>query len=474
MQGSDSEQSVGEAYRRFLARLQQVRTHGVSLGLDRVRLALERLGCPEQRTPAVHIAGTNGKGSCAAVTESILRAAGFRTGLFTSPHLSRFTERIRIDGVEIDGDHLAALDQAVVGTGVPLTFFEVSTVLAFLAFAEAKVEVAVLETGLGGRLDATTVCHPLACAITSIALDHEAILGHTIAAIAFEKASIAKPGIPLFLGRLSAEAEVRIDEVARAAGAPVRRPDIDYPRAPVAPALAGAHQLGNASLAVALARHAAATLGRPAGASDVLRGLAEVRWPGRMERVTEDVLLDCAHNVEGASALVAALPAAPRRVLVTSIVRDKNAAGMLSILGPHFDCIVITRSQSDRAQDPQHLASLVPETRGGGHEILCIEDPSEALAHARHKAGEVSHGLVVVAGSIFLVGALRPHLLGQETGQKLQSLQSGQGGQGGQVAQQGMPIAQGQQAPPVSPQATLQGTPQVTPQVTIDVSDPSP
>jgi len=192
--------------------------HGVDLGLDRVLLALERLGSPERRIPAVHIAGTNGKGSCAAFTDSILRQAGLHTGLFTSPHLSRFTERIRIDGVEIDGDHLARLDEVVAGTNVPLTFFEVSAVLAFLAFAEAKVDVAILETGLGGRLDATSVCHPLACAITSIALDHEAILGSTIAAIAYEKACIAKPGIPLFLGPLVPEADDRVAKVALAKG----------------------------------------------------------------------------------------------------------------------------------------------------------------------------------------------------------------------------------------------------------------
>jgi dihydrofolate synthase / folylpolyglutamate synthase len=412
MPDSEHGRKAGQPYRRFLARLQEVRSQGVSLGLDRVLLALQRLGSPEQRVPAVHIAGTNGKGSCAALTESILRQAGLRTGLFTSPHLSRFTERIRMGGVEIDGDHLAQLDEAVAATGAPLTFFEVSAVLAFLAFAEAKVDVAVLETGLGGRLDATSVCHPLACAITSIALDHEAILGNTIAAIAYEKACIAKPGIPLFLGPLSSEADERIAEVARTVGAPVHRVGIDYPPAPAAPALPGTHQLANAALAVAIARHAAQALGRPFDDGDVMRGLAEVRWPGRLERIAGDVLLDCAHNVEGTQALVAALPPAPRRVLVTSIVRDKNAAGMLSVLAPAFDRVVITRSQSERAADPAQLAGLISHTRGGERHVACVEDPVAAFALARSQAGEVPGGLVVVAGSIFLVGALRAHVLG--------------------------------------------------------------
>jgi dihydrofolate synthase / folylpolyglutamate synthase len=416
MSDAERRRGTGEPYRRFLARLQQVRMHGVDFGLDRILLALERLGSPQRCVPAVHIAGTNGKGSCAAFTDSILRQAGLHTGLFTSPHLSRFTERIRIDGVEIDGDYLAHLDEAVAGTKVPLTFFEVSAVLAFLAFAEAKLDVAILETGLGGRLDATSVCHPIACAITSIALDHEAILGNTLSAIAFEKASIARPGVPLFLGPLVHEADARIVEVARAAGAPIRRPGVDYPPAPVAPALPGPHQLTNAALAVALSRQAAQALGRPLGDAEVVRGLTGALWPGRLERIADDVLLDCAHNVEGTLALVAALPAAERRVLVTSIVRDKNAAGMLSVLAPHFDRVVITRSQSDRAADPQRLAELVSHTRAGDRQVVCVENPVAALALARDYAREVPGGLVVVAGSIFLVGALRAYLLGDGEG----------------------------------------------------------
>ena len=188
-------------YLDLLTRLESSRRIGVDLGLDRTRTVLALLGNPERRAVTVQIAGTNGKGSTAAMTEAILRAAGIRTGLFTSPHLSRFTERIRIDGREVDGDRLALLDEAIVATGIPLTYFEIATVLAFLAFADAGVEVAVvLETGLGGRLDATTVCRPVATAITSIDFDHTELLGATLAEIAREKAGIAKPGVPLFLG----------------------------------------------------------------------------------------------------------------------------------------------------------------------------------------------------------------------------------------------------------------------------------
>jgi dihydrofolate synthase / folylpolyglutamate synthase len=422
MTGSVPRPKPGDGYRRFVARLGQVRSQGVSLGLDRMQLALERLGHPELRVPAIHIAGTNGKGSVAALSDSILRQSGFRTGLFTSPHLRRFTERIRIDGQEIDGDRLAELDAQVEATRVPLTYFEVSAVLGFLAFAEAKVDVAVLETGLGGRLDATSTCHPLVCAITSIAFDHEAMLGRTLREIAFEKASIARPGVPMFIAPLPPEAEERVAEVASAAGSPVFRPGSGYPPSPAPPALPGAHQLANAALAVAISRHAATALGRPLAEASILRGLAEVRWPGRLERVG-DVLLDCAHNVEGTQALAAALPDSPMRVLVTSIVRDKNAAGMLAVLAPHFDRVIATRSPSERALAPEELASMVVRTRsqsGGDARVVdCVANPREALATARRLAQEVPDGvpggvpggLVVVAGSIFLVGALRAALL---------------------------------------------------------------
>jgi dihydrofolate synthase/folylpolyglutamate synthase len=416
MPDASSTTGPGEAYRRFLARLGDVHAQGILLGLDRVGLALERLGAPQRRVPAIHIAGTNGKGSVAAVVDSILRRAGLRTGLFTSPHLLRFTERIRIDGAEIDDEHVARLDQAVAGTQVPLTYFEIATVLAFLAFAEAGVEVAVLEAGLGGRLDATNVCHPLACAITSIAFDHEAILGHTLAQIAAEKAGIAKAGIPLYLGPLPSEAAERVGQVAASVGAPVRCAGHDYPPAPVPPALPGAHQLANGALAVALARAAASALGRPLAEADVRTGLAEVRWPGRLERITPDVLLDCAHNLEGARALAAALPEAPCRVLVTSIVRDKDAASILSALAPCFDRVIVTRSQSERAADPAALAAMVRTTRGGDRQVVCLDDPVAALTEARRHVALAPGGLVVVAGSIFLVGALRAQVLDRCTG----------------------------------------------------------
>ena len=403
--------SMNTAYGRLLARLQSVRSLGVSFGLDRVRLALERLGWPERRFRAVQIAGTNGKGSTAAFLESILRTAGLHTGLFTSPHLCRFSERIRVDGREVEGERLGQLDEAVAATGVPLTYFEISAVLAFLAFAEAGVDLAVLETGLGGRLDATTASHPLACAITSIALDHQDLLGDTIREIAHEKACIARPGVPLFLGPLGPEALAEVERVAGETGARLRRMGVDFSASAFPLALAGAHQASNAALAVALAHEVASNMGRVLQPEVVGRGLAQTRWPGRLERVATDVLLDCAHNAEGAVALAAALPAASRRALVVSIVQGKDAATMLAALCPHFDLVVATRSPSERSVAPETLAAQVP--RDGKPAVEVVADPDLALARAREFVAGAPDGLAVVAGSIFLVGSVRARLLNE-------------------------------------------------------------
>jgi dihydrofolate synthase/folylpolyglutamate synthase len=402
-------------YADLLSRLEAARALGVELGLPRVRRALAALDDPQRRFAAVQIAGTNGKGSTAAMTDAILRAAGVRTGLYTSPHLCRFTERIRVNGAEADGDHLAALDARVAATGVPLTYFEIATALAFLSFAEERVELAVLETGLGGRLDAVTTCEPVATAVTSVAIDHTSYLGATLPEIAREKAGIVKPGVPLLVGALPPEADDEMARAAAAAGAPLLRLGRDFapPDADVPLGLPGPHQAGNAAIAAALAARAWTHLGRPGPLPPeaVRAGLARVVWPGRLERVAPDVLLDCAHNVEGARALAAALPglAAGRPVaLVTSIVRDKDAPGILAALAPAAAAIIATESRNPRSFPTAELAAIA---RRHPTRVETAPDPVDALARARRIAGE--RGLVVVAGSMFLVGELRASLLGE-------------------------------------------------------------
>jgi dihydrofolate synthase / folylpolyglutamate synthase len=401
-------------YADLLARLEAARALGVELGLARVREALARLHHPQRRFAAIQIAGTNGKGSTAAMTESILRAAGVRTGLHTSPHLSRFTERIQVDGAEVDGDKLAALDVRIAAVGVPLTYFEIATVLAFVAFAELGVEVGVLETGLGGRLDAVTTCEPFVTAITSLSLDHRDYLGDTLREIAREKAGIIKPRVPCLLGALPPEADEEIARVAAHVGAPILRVGRDFEE-PVGMVLglAGPHQATNAALAVELARRSLAHLGRALAPQDIRDGLARVRWPGRLERVTPDVLLDCAHNVEGAQALAAALPtlAEGRPIaLVLAIVRDKDADGILRALGPVVSAVIATQSSNPRSLPAAELEGIALNHCA---RTKAAPDPLVALNLARLLVGH--GGLVVVAGSIFLVGELRAHLLGEAT-----------------------------------------------------------
>jgi dihydrofolate synthase/folylpolyglutamate synthase len=410
---------AGGDYRTLLARLDGLRSLGVDFGLDRVRLALARLGSPERRFPAIQIAGTNGKGSTAAMAEAILRAAGLRTGLFTSPHLCRFTERIRVAGAEADGDRLAALDEKVAATGVPLTYFEVATVLAFLLMAEENVDVAVLETGLGGRLDAVTTCEALATAVTSIGWDHMDYLGDTLAAIAREKAGVIRPGVPHFIAPLPAEAEREMERAAAAAGAPLRRWGRDFQTPPAPLALAGAHQRINAAVALALAEEAVGRLGRPAlPSATVAAALAGVRWPGRLERLGPDLLLDCAHNPEGAEMLAAALPsiAAGRRVaLVISVVAGKDLHGVLRPLLPAVERVFATRSGNPRALPAEALAAklgqLVRLAPARVPAVTAVDDPHAALAQARQSMGPGA--LIVVAGSIFLVGEVRAALLNE-------------------------------------------------------------
>ncbi len=401
-------------YADLLADLDRARSSGVLLGLDRTRAALERLGNPQRRAVTVQIAGTNGKGSAAAMTDAILRAAGLRTGLYTSPHLSRFTERIRVDGREADGDRLACLNQEIASTGIPLTYFEIATVLAFMTFAESDVDVVVAETGLGGRLDATTTTEPVATAITSIDWDHADVLGSTLAEIAAEKAGIAKAGVPLFLAPVAAEADAAIAAIAGRLGAPVRRLGVDFESWASAPALLGVHQSTNAAIAVELARAAAMAVGRNLGDAEIESGLREVRWPGRLEWVADDLLLDCAHNSEGAAALAAALDEMPRgrsRALLFGVVGGKPAANMLRILAPRFDAVFVTRSSSPRSVSAEVLRAILSSDVGA--EATAISDPRDALAVARGRGYVGANGFVVGAGSTFLVGDLRAAVLGE-------------------------------------------------------------
>jgi len=395
---------------------------------DTARL-LDAMGRPQARFRSVHVAGTNGKGSVCALVERVLRAAGVRTGLFTSPHLVDFRERIRVDGHWLDEPELERrlADIQSLEPAHGRTFFEITTALGFDAFARHGVEWAVVEVGLGGRLDATNVLEPAATAIVSVGLDHTEILGRTQEEIAREKAGIAKPGTPLVVGELSAEAERAAREVAEASGATwiraAERVALQVVRTnatgstlavDVAPwgrlelslPLCGRHQVDNARVALALlsvlAAPAAPHLAIPARA--VEDGFSAVRWPGRLESCASRRRLwwDGAHNLDGVERLVVAwrddMKLPPPDALVFAAARDKDAAAMLAALrslAPRA-ALFLTRTANERALSAEALVEAAREA--GWHEVVPCTDVATAVRSAL-----VDCERVLLAGSLFAV-----------------------------------------------------------------------
>ena len=413
--------TYAEAVSYLLSVGQELR--GVKFDLASVSRLLEELGRPDRAWPSIHIAGTNGKGSVAALLDSVLRAAGYRTGLYTSPHLVRVNERIRVGGREISDADFAArfarVQQAVEGLlashELPHhpSFFECLTAIAFQHFREAGCQIAVLETGMGGRLDATNVVTPLVSVITLIDFDHEAYLGSSIEQIASEKAGIIKPGVAVVTGAQRPEAAAVIERTARERGARLVETGESSLNGSLRVGLPGRHQRANAALALAaideLRRQG---LNLPMDA--VARGLAGVRWPGRLEMIEGEghaaVLLDGAHNPAGARALEAYLAeelAGRRLVLLFGAMRDKAVEEIAEILFSRFAAVVLTRPNQKRAASPAALAEAA------GHLNRCvreIEDVAAAFRAASALAGP--DGVVVVSGSLYLVGEVRPLLEG--------------------------------------------------------------
>lgn len=389
---------------------------GMKFGLDSMRVLCAALEHPERAFTSIHIAGTNGKGSVSAMLDAILRAGGHRTGRYTSPHLVRIEERFVVDGEAIDGGRLessAAKVRAIVegfvadGTfDAPPTFFECTTAVAFDLFRNAGVELATVEVGLGGRLDATNVLEPAATAIVSIDFDHQAQLGTTLTSIAREKAGIAKAGVPMILGPLPDQARAAIQDVCAAVGAPIVRADTSslLDRAAALPlGLAGAHQISNAAVAICLAETLESG-GVPLGETAIGTGLTTVRWPGRLESFELEgrrVIIDAAHNPAGARALASYLRDVVSEpvTLVFGAMRDKAIDEMLSILAPRADTIICTTAASPRAMPAAEIAEIARAVHAN---VRAIENPFAALEAALRL-----DRTAVVAGSIFLIGPLR-------------------------------------------------------------------
>jgi dihydrofolate synthase / folylpolyglutamate synthase len=398
-------------YQQALGRLYGLTSRGMRLGLEPVSEAAARLGNPERALRCAQIAGTNGKGTVSCLVAHAAREAGLKVGLFTSPHLHRFAERIRVDGAEAGEARLAAHLVRVFEAmdrepALALTFFEIATLAAFGAFAEAEVELAVLEVGLGGRLDATTIAPAEVTAIVTIGLDHPDLLGATVADVAREKAGIARPGVPLVAGPLAPQALDAVEAQARLVGAPVLALGRDFfVPGDLAPPWPGRHQRENAAVALevfAMLGRADARLSRGAFS----RALPSVCWPGRYEIVDGSPrhILDGAHNAEGAAALAETLVAQGERpaVLVFGAVRGKPVSRMLEILRPIAGRLVLTMPPISRALDPATLAAP-------GDEI--VAGVEGALARAAAIAGP--RGTVLVTGSLFTMAEARRLLLGE-------------------------------------------------------------
>jgi dihydrofolate synthase/folylpolyglutamate synthase len=415
--------------RAWLAHLEQF---GIKLGLETIASLTRALGHPERACPVLHVAGTNGKGSVSAMAAAAVSAAGIRCGRYTSPHLVRLEERFAIDGRPVAPAELDAALRAVRAAVEALradgtlaaepTYFEATTAAAFLIFRAAAAGAAVVEVGLGGRFDATNVVAPIATAITSVDFDHEAQLGATLAAIAGEKAGTIKPGVPVVIGPLAAEARASVDQVARERQAPVvdshrdtrveARSDrgrytvtIETPAArygPLCLALAGRHQVANAVVAVRLLETAAAR-GLAVDRDAIVRGLTTARWPARLETIDTprgSVIVDGAHNPAGAAALASYLEDAhPGGLpLVLGAMRDKALGRMLAPLAPLARPFVLTRAPGGRAAGPDELAAILAASHPG---VPAVVEPDVGAALDRAFA----HGhTIAVAGSLYLAG----------------------------------------------------------------------
>lgn len=416
----------------------------IKLGLESMASLLNELDSPQHHYPCLHIGGTNGKGSVGATLLATLSAAGYRVGLYTSPHLSSVRERFRLGDRYISEEEFAALAADIIDilAGRQITYFEFTTALALLWFARQKVDLALLEVGLGGRLDATNVVTPLAAVITNIGLDHEQYLGTTIGQIAAEKAGIIKPGVPVITGARQREALEVITAAAARQNATLfllghdfqGLPSVDDKRqwsysgirrgsaqrmelAGLPLHLRGAHQVDNAALALATLEIVRPRF--PVAEAQLRLGLSQVAWPGRLEELQAGtplrrILLDGAHNPDGAGVLKSALQEDfeyERLILVWASMADKDVGATLQLVAPLAREIIFTRPESERSARPADLETLLPAELRQRIRIACTETVAEALDLALAAAGPAD--LICVAGSLYLVGHARRILCGE-------------------------------------------------------------
>jgi len=443
-------------YQETLSFLNNLQMHKIKLGLEAMRDFLAKIGQPEQRLKIIHVAGTNGKGSVSASLLEVLGRAGYRVGLFTSPHLSSVRERFRTsDGYISEEAFTRTSERLIAALGEDhITYFEFTTALALLWFAESNLDLVILETGLGGRLDATNVVTPLVSVVTSISMDHEAYLGDTLTAVAGEKAGIIKSGVPVVATGGQAEVVEVLKATAEERGSALYLLERDFNYAGESNddwcwqgkidstetvidrlqcSMRGAYQRENASLVIAalevLKQH-----GYVVSENALREGLASVSWPGRLEYIVLErnsrqrfatageggdnvvrYLLDGAHNPAGVKNLAMTLSeeyAYRKLILVWGAMIDKDIAAGLNSMLPLVDTFILTRPEGERSAEPEELLAFLPES--ARHKGVLGRDVAEALREAEKRADR--EDMVVVAGSLYLVGAVRKMLVGEVVG----------------------------------------------------------
>jgi dihydrofolate synthase / folylpolyglutamate synthase len=390
---------LSSAYNDALAWLYGTQRFGIKLGLENIQRLLRELDVPGKGQRVVHVAGTNGKGSVCAMIDAVCRAQGYRTGLFTSPHLVTYRERIQVDGEMIAEEKVAeglTLIRQVISDWEPHpTFFEITTALALIHSREYGCDVVALETGLGGRLDATNAVEPVVSVITPIGYDHQSWLGSSLEEIAGEKAGIIKPDIPV----VSAAQEPAAEKVLRACAAECEAPFqiVSDPYTTTLLALTGAHQEQNASLAIAALRFGGIAVQEEA----VVQGLATVRWPARFQRWEERTIIDGAHNLAGASVLAETWREQfgdERATIILAVLRDKDVAGIWRALTPIARRVILPHARSERALAPSDLARI-------GREVS--PELSMSIAASFNDAfdqAQAESGRILITGSLHFAG----------------------------------------------------------------------
>ena len=393
-------------YKKMLDYLYSLETPKIKLGLNNIQSLLDKIGNPEKRLKCIHVAGTNGKGSVCSMLQSILMEAGYKIGMYTSPHLKKFNERIRINKKLITDKDIVDYFLKIKPKITNQSFFEITTAMAFLYFKENNVDFAVLEVGLGGRLDATNVVTPLVSVITNVGLEHTDILGKTIEKIAFEKAGIIKKNVPVVTGA-KGKASDSIKKIAKERNAPLllanKFDDAKFD------CLNGTFQQRNKDIALTTICTIKKFYSIKLTDKQIKTGLKKTSWPGRLQFISKNVLVDCAHNPDGFKILKKELLIIKEQrkisnfIFVIGMQKDKDIEKMLKIINPIIGSMIFTKSNNEKSAKPQYLLKIFNKiNKNQKINKKIIQTPRKALSYAKKFAGK--NDLIVVTGSIYMVG----------------------------------------------------------------------